>query len=156
MGSGLNTISDWQQLLSCDAGSQTTNFFEHGWIAAMDLPLWNVSDNDAPRKSHSPSLDRDTRQDNGLRSDPGAGVDCYGPNLEAKCWIVPVMVASTEINALREADIVLECDVCQVVDPTILSNPTMIADAEPPGVFHADAGFDDYTSANLGTEYAQK
>ena len=50
------------------------------------------------------------------------------------------MTACAQIYALREDGTVFNFDLCQIIDPGILSNPRICADAEPPWKLHLDTG----------------
>ncbi len=67
-----------------------------------------------------------------------------------------IMAAGAEIRTLRDAYVVFNDNIVQVVDPHLLANPAIISNRQPPGILDSDMGLDDHAFADRGTEPAQQ
>ena len=91
-----------------------------------------------------------------MGGDPAAGLEVDAAEAEVKGGLTPVVVASAEVNALRQTNVVFDDDGGKVVDPEVFAEPAVVADGKPPGEFDFDAGFDADALAEGGTEAAQE
>lgn len=66
------------------------------------------------------------------------------------------MVAGAEVGALGDADTIADGDGGEVVEPGVFRQPAGLAYLQTPGEFHAQAGLEAATGADLGPEGAQQ
>src|ERR1019366_798970 len=66
------------------------------------------------------------------------------------------MVSSTEIGALRDADVRADEDLRQVVDPAVLAEPGMLLDRKMPRILDAYTRLDDNSGADTRPEQPEQ
>jgi hypothetical protein len=52
------------------------------------------------------------------------------------------MASGTQVGALRYANVAFEVDGCQVIQPSSLAKPNVVANVKPPGELHFDSRLD--------------
>jgi hypothetical protein len=72
-------------------------------------------------------------------ADPGSIFDYNRERPEPERLIGPIVIARAKIRSLRDTGILPNPDLNEVVNPDVLSDPTMGTDEEPPWVFHSYA-----------------
>jgi hypothetical protein len=78
------------------------------------------------------------------------------PHNEAERGIRPIVVSRAKVNTLRNANMVPEVHQRKIIDPAVLADPAMVADAEQPRILHADSWLDYYSRSDLGSEQTEK
>jgi hypothetical protein len=71
---------------------------------------------------------------------------------ETELWVAPVVVTSTQVCALRDADIAAKSHRGEIVDPTVLANPAVIRHTEMPRILDDDTWLDYDAFADSRTE----
>ena len=61
---------------------------------------------------------------------------------QIKIWLGPIVAASAQVDALRNAAIGTDINIRQIVDPHVFANPAVVADLEPPRKLDAHSRFD--------------
>ena len=66
------------------------------------------------------------------------------------------MIAGAKISALRNADMRLEVNGSQIVDPHALADPAVVPDGKVPGVLDGNSGLDHHATADPRAKCAQR
>ena len=98
----------------------------------------------------------DSGQQRAHGASPCSTLQLHRPNNQAERGIAPVMIARADIATLRDADIVVKPNSCQVIDPGALTNPAMLSNLEMPGILDGDLRMDHDAVADLCAKQAQK
>ena len=98
----------------------------------------------------------DTRCDDGLGPNPNAIFqgDWTCDEVESGCF--EVVIPAEQQSTLRNTDVTADDDFCEVVNPNVLPNPSMIADAQFPGIFDGHPRFDDQALADSCAEATEE
>ena len=100
-------------------------------------------------------FNRDTWKDGGAGADPGTIFDNDRLDDQTEGRVGPVVVASTEVDALGNTAVAADTDWREGVEPGALPNPAMVADFEVPGVLDIDRRLKHHTLADFGAEEAE-
>ena len=112
-------------------------------IARVNLESRNILGYNAASCRNAALIHGHAGTDHGARPDPGAVAKDDGFRDKTEGGIGPVMVAGAEISPLRNAHIVPNRDLRQIVDPYLFAYPGAVPEREEPRVFNANARLDD-------------
>jgi hypothetical protein len=74
----------------------------------------------------------------------------------SKLWITPIMIACAEVDALGNANMILDYDRLNIIKPNRFTNPTMISDRQEPRKFYPNIRLNPYSCAYLRSKQAQE
>jgi hypothetical protein len=66
------------------------------------------------------------------------------------------MASRAEIDALRQAAMLADTDVGEIVEPDMFTDPAVVADFQPPGKLHHDSGLDRDATADARAEQTEQ
>ena len=98
----------------------------------------------------------DTRCDGGFGPNPNSIFQGNWMCDEVESGCFEVVIPAEQQSTLRNTDVTTDGNFCEVVDPNVLPNPSMIADAQLPGIFNSHPRFDDQALADSCAEAAEE
>ena len=122
----------------------------------MYSPGFKVSSRDTPHGKHTVRTARHTRTHTGTRANPNPVFKRDVAHHQVEGGFLVVVVSAKKQGALREAAVVAEGDLTEVVDPHVLADPAVVTDDQFPGVLDGDARFEDHAAPDVRTEKAQE
>src|ERR1035438_2076950 len=137
-------------------GSDRPSLHKNGGVTRINVVIGDPPRHYAARSCHRALAKDGSRIKNAFRAGPCATRQAYRCNHQSKVWITPVMIAGAEVGALRDADIIAELHGGEIIDPTVLANPAIVAYFKMPRVLDRDSRFNDHSIANSGTKKAQE
>ena len=123
--------------------------------ALIDAALLGVLEQDGAEREDRFLPDRHAGSDLCEGADPCAVLDDDRLRRHPHAGIRPVVIAGTEVDALRDADVAADCDRDEVVDPGALAEPDVVADSEAPRVLHVEGRLDVHVASDLRAEGAE-
>jgi len=127
-----------------------------GGVAADDGRGWYALHDDAPRGGNRIGLHLHATKQRRSRTNPSTGMHDYRFRQQIESRRAVIVAAGAEISVLRNADMTADGDIFDIVDPHVLTDPAMIANREPPGVFDADVWFEVNAMTDLRTEQTEQ
>jgi hypothetical protein len=124
-------------------------------VTYVDAPRQQAARRDASQCQDTSFTDRDARSDDCPRCDPSAVANTNRCDTQIKPNRCPIVIASAEIGSLRYAAVCADRDIGRIIDPHVFPYPGVVADHQPPGKFHSDAGLDFDAASYARAEHAQ-
>lgn len=100
--------------------------------------------------------DRNASEDECPRADPTSLFDSNRTRDEIKRATPIIVAAGAKIGPLRNARMIANFDIRQIVDPSLLANPAMISKDQSPRVLDPHVWFDDNAASDARTKEPQK
>src|SRR5690606_21607691 len=126
-----------------------------GRIAADDGGRLHVSGNDAATGYKTVGANPHSWQQGGARPNPRARFDHDRLGDQVKRRTPVVVAARAEIGALRDAYVAADFYVGEVVDPSFLANPAVVAHGQPPRILDSYMRLDDQAATNASAKQSQ-
>jgi hypothetical protein len=101
-------------------------------------------------------LDSYPRTHHGARCEPRLGLDSDRPDYQIEGGPAPVMIACAQVNPLRQAAMIANLNLSQIVYPDVLTDPRVIANSQAPRELNPHTGLDGHPPADLGAKSSQQ
>jgi hypothetical protein len=128
---------------------------ERGWVARVNLPGGNAPGDDATGGGDGSGFQDYAGCNQGASAYPRSHADLDRLYDEAEGRIGPIVVAGTDVAALRKASATSNGDRREIVNPAVLAKPHIIAYGQNPGLLDADSRLNDYAASHGRSEGAE-
>ena len=122
----------------------------------MHFPGFEISSRNTPHGKHTVRTAGHARAYTCPRTNPNPVLKGDVADHQVKGGLLVIVVSAKKQGALREAAVVAEGDLTEVVNPHVLTDPAVITYCKFPRVLDGDARFEDHSAPDGRTKKAQE